>query len=91
MRYTKLLSLLILLSSLCACSTTRTVEPVIQRVEIPIEVPCKTTLPLPPDYNFNKLSRTDTTYDKVSALLADRLLSRGYEAELVAKLNSCIK
>ena len=88
-------NLLISLSAvlISACCTTQ--EPGIkietQKVEVPVVVPCKVAVPTTPAYNFDTLTVDKDIYTKSQALLADRLLHLGYEAELLAALNSCIK
>ena len=76
-----------------ACGTTP--QPGIkietQKVEVPVVVPCKALMPATPQFNFDKLTVDKDIFVKEQALLADRLLHLGYEAELVAALNSCIK
>ena len=75
-----------------ACATDGPViQTVIQKVEIPIAVPCKATVPAKPDFNFDKLTEDQDLFDKTKATLADRKLHLGYESELLAALNSCIK
>jgi hypothetical protein len=74
---------------LAACTTTPTIQTVIQRVEVPIATPCKTETPTAPEYNFPKVLPAQDVFDKTKALLADRKLSLGYEAELLAALQSC--
>lgn len=78
---------------LMGCATTEPpgIQTVVQRVEIPIAVPCKVEIPVPPVYNFDKLTTDNDIYVKSQALLADRLLSIGYETELSVALNSCVK
>lgn len=88
--------LLILLSVLtldgCATMTPEPViKTVIQRVEVPVAVPCKATVPAAPDLNFSKALQSQSIFDKTKSLLADRKLQLGYEVELLAALNSCIK
>lgn len=74
------------------CATTEpAINTVIQTVEVPIAVPCKASVPLKPDFNFDKLSTDHDVFDKTKALLADRKLHMGYEGELLAALTSCIK
>lgn len=65
------------------------VEP--EKVEIPVAVPCKVTIPSSPAFNFDKLVVTQDIYSKTQALLADRWLHMGYEDQLLAALNSCVK
>ncbi len=67
------------------------INTVVQKVEVPIEVPCKATVPVKPDFNFDKLKVEDDIFNKSKAALADRELHLGYETELLGALNSCIK
>lgn len=84
--------MVLLVISLSACAHTEPViNTVIQRVEIPIEVPCKAVVPEKPDFHFPKLKIENDIFDKSKAALADRELHLGYEVELLAALNSCIK
>lgn len=75
----------------CATDTPPGINTVIQKVEIPIAVPCKAEVPPKPDFNFDKLSIDQDIFEKSKAALADRKLHIGYEIELLAALNSCIK
>jgi len=78
--------------SLVGCATREPViNTVIQRVEVPIAVPCKVAVPAKPDLNFDKLTVEQDIFDKTKSVLADRKLTQGYETELLAALNSCIK
>jgi len=72
----------------CA-STTPVVNTVIQKVEVPVMVPCQITPPAPPQYYFDAITAIDELFDKVKALLADRNLHLGYEEELRAALTAC--
>lgn len=77
---------------LTACSTTPPgIKIVTQEVKVPVSVPCKVKTPTKPDFNFDKLKIEDNLETKTRSLLADRLLHLGYETELEAALNSCIK
>ena len=67
------------------------IEVQIQKVEVPVAVPCKAVIPTAPKDNFDKLTTQNDLFTKDQALLADRLLHLGYETELLAALNSCIK
>ena len=81
--------IVILLLSACATSEPG-IKVVVQKVEIPIAVPCKVSRPELPKYNFDSLTIDDDIFIKSKALLADRLLHLGYENELAVALNSCI-
>ena len=77
---------------MAGCATTEpAIKIVTQRVEVPVSVPCKAVVPTPPDLNFAKVTPDQDVFEKTKALLADRKLQLGYETELVAALNSCIK
>ena len=85
--------LLVPVIAVVGCATTQppVIKTVIQKVEVPIAVPCKVTIPNKPDYNFEKLTVDQDIFEKTKALLADRKLSQGYETDLDAALNSCVK
>lgn len=78
---------------LSACATTQepVINTVIQKVEVPIATPCKAVVPTKPDFSFPKLKQSQDIFDKSKTLLSDRKLHLGYETELLAALNSCIK
>ena len=75
----------------CATTEKPVITTVIQKVEVPIAVPCKVEIPAKPAFNFNELKEEQDIFDKVKALLADLKLHAGYEEELNAALNSCVK
>lgn len=84
----------IALISLTACATTApdpVINTVIQQTDIPVPVYCKAAIPVAPVFSFPKLQLSDNIYDKSKVLLADKKLHEGYEIELLAALNSCIK
>ena len=85
----------ILLLGVLAISGCATTEPVIkvvtQEVKVFVAMPCKETVPVTPDFCFVKLSDTDDIFTQTKCLLSDRKLSIGYEVELLAKLNACVK
>ena len=70
-------------------ATAPVIQTVIQKVEVPIAVPCKAEEPSKPDFNFDKLKEEDNIFDKSKAVLADRKLHQSYETELGAALKSC--
>jgi hypothetical protein len=75
---------------LSGCATKEpTINTVIQKVEIPIAVPCKVETPVRPEFNFDKLSVDQDLFEKTRALLADIKLHIAYETELRAALKSC--
>jgi hypothetical protein len=81
---------LILLLAGCA-TTTPGINTVIQKVEIPIAVPCKVEIPTKPVFNFGTLTIEHDIFDKTKSALADIRLHIAYEIELLAALNSCVK
>lgn len=85
-----ILTLLVFLSA-CASGPPPVMAPLIQKVEIPIPVPCKVDIPQKPKFNFNSLTTEQDIFEKTRAILADIRLHFAYEAELSAALNSCIK
>lgn len=79
---------------LTACATKPpepVIQTVIQKVEIPIAVPCNAVIPAVPEFGFSSLLETDNIFLKVQTLLADRELHIGYETLLLAALESCVK
>lgn len=87
-------SKLVLLSVLllAACQTPQPgIKTVIQKVEVPVAVPCKEVIPLEPAFYFDKLVPNTDIYGQAQALSADRLLHKGYEEELLAALTACVK
>ena len=61
-----------------------------QRVAVPVFVPCVTSAPQPPVYEFDKLPSTATNGEMVLALARDWSLGRKYEVELEAVISRCI-
>lgn len=86
---TIIFSTVVIISVGCATPPPPVIQTVIQRVEVPIPIPCKAETPAKPDFNFDKLKEEDSIFDKVKSLLADRKLSEGYQRELSAALESC--
>lgn len=67
------------------------VEPQVQyvRVEMPVQVPCRTPEVAVPPWAAAGLRKTDSLEVKVRALLAERLQRIGYEKQLVAAVSAC--
>jgi hypothetical protein len=87
-----LFPLLILSAAMYGCSTVAHepgIKTVIQRVEVPIYMPCAAEIPEKPKFNFDNLKLDNDLFDKVKALLSDRHLHIGYQEELLAALKSC--
>ena len=64
-------------------------EPRIVRVEVPVQVPCRTDPVAVPAWAAAGLSQSDSLEVKVRALLAERRQRRGYERELLAATEAC--
>jgi hypothetical protein len=77
---------------LTGCATTQQpIKVVTQEVKIPIAMPCTAPMPVTPTFCFDKLLPTQDVYEKVQCMLSDLQLHLGYEIELNASLNSCVK
>ena len=57
---------------LVGCTTSPTIKTVVQRVEIPIAIPCKAQAPVKPEFNFGKLSEEQAIDEKAKALLNEK-------------------
>ncbi len=87
---TSIIIFFIILLSGCATQAP-VVEVRTQIVKVPVTVLCDVKIPVKPNYNFDKLTQDDSLFDKVKALLADRILRDAYELELAVALNTCVK
>lgn len=59
------------------------------RVEVPVQVPCRTPDLAVPHWAAASLRKTDSLEVKVRALLAERRQRIGYEKELAASAGAC--
>lgn len=84
---TKLIVTCAMLATVSACSTTDRIETL--EVKVPVEVPCQISIPEKPDYDFDKLDKSDNIFKKVQALLSDRLKEKVYQRTLETALTSC--
>ena len=64
-------------------------EPRIVRVEVPVEVPCRTDPVAVPPWAAEGLRQADSLEVKVRALPAERRQRIGYERELLAANEAC--
>lgn len=71
----------------CAGKFERQVQYV--RVEVPVQVPCRTPEVALPPWAADGLRKTDSLEVKVRALLAERRQRIGYERELIAANVAC--
>lgn len=80
---------LVLILGLAGCAGK--VEPQVQyvRVEVPVQVPCRTPEVSVPHWAAAGLRKTDSLEVKVRALLAERRQRIGYERLLEASASSC--
>jgi len=86
------LYIILILSVLSGCAATKQ-EPLIvtKEVQIPVRVKCTTATPIVPKWAVDMVKKGSDIYTQMQALIADRVLSKAYEAELVAALESCKK
>lgn len=73
----------------CAGKPAVEPEPRIVRIEVPIEVPCRTKEVAVPPWAAAGLKAGDSLEVKVRALLAERRQRIGYERELLAANEAC--
>jgi hypothetical protein len=87
-KLTKLAGLAVLLM-LGGCASTP--APAIQRVDVPVPVPCVKAgaVPKRPEYAVEKLEATASDGEKVLALTIDWPRGRKYEGELEALIAGC--
>ena len=85
------LILLWVMVALAGCAGKPAVEPEprIVRVEVPVEVPCRTKEVAVPPWAAAGLAAGDSLEMKVRALLAERRQRIGYERELLAANEVC--
>jgi len=81
--------LLVVLALLLAGCAGRQPEVRTVRVEVPVQVPCKTQEVAVPPWAVDGLKKSDSLELKVRALLADRRQRIGYERQLVATARAC--
>lgn len=79
--------LILLLLSGCASQSVKPIQ--VQRIEIPIAMPCITPTPQQPAFNIPQLKQSDDIFVKTKSILADIELHVAYETELLAALLSC--
>ncbi|WP_313650431.1 hypothetical protein [Pseudomonas soli] len=81
--------LFVLALALAGCSGR--IEPQVQyvRVEVPVQVPCRTPEVAVPPWAAAGLRKTDSLEVKVRALLAERRQRIGYERQLEASILIC--
>lgn len=72
--------------ALAGCASTPHVP---ERVEVPIQVPCRVTVPPEPVWATATLAKDASIFDQVKALLSERRQRIAFEAKLDAAARSC--
>lgn len=87
----KIFQKLFLLAGLLLAGCAGKLEPEVRtvRIEVPVQVPCRTPEIAMPPWATAGLSKTDSLEVKVRALLAERRQRIGYEKQLEAGMASC--
>ncbi|WP_325438067.1 hypothetical protein [Pseudomonas nitroreducens] len=81
--------LLVLVVALAGCAGQVEPEPRTVRVEVPVEVPCRSPAVEVPTWATGSLQKRDSLQTKVRALLAELEQRKGYEVQLQAALRAC--
>lgn len=79
----------LLFLSLFATGCAFSKAPDVVRVEVPISVPCKMPLIQKPAFAVDALQYGSDIWAQMSALRAERLQRKAYEAELEAATKAC--
>lgn len=82
---------LLIVVALAVAGCVGQVEPQVQyvRVEVPVQVPCRTPAVTNPPWAAAGLRRSDSLELKVRALLAERRQRIGYEKQLEVAFAAC--
>lgn len=75
----------------CASAPKETVKVETVPVNVPVYVACEAKVPTKPDYVTQNVPGNASIYEKMQALLSDRLLSLIYEKELEGALDICTR
>lgn len=86
MNLSAILTSSILLLAGCA---TRECAPRVERIEVPVSVPCKVAMPARPALPTDTLSVEAPIWDQMTALRAERKELRAYVVKLEAVINGC--
>ncbi len=73
----------------CATAPRETVKVETVKVNVPVYIPCEANVPTKPDYVTQNVPSSASIYEKMQALLSDRLLSLTYEKELEGAITLC--
>ena len=77
------------LVTMAACIALAGCAAVPQRYEVPVQVPCRVTVPEKPVWATESLKPDADIFDKVKALLAERRQRQAYETKLEAAAKAC--
>lgn len=86
MKILNLPGMAILAVVLAGCSSA---PPALQRVEVPVMVPCVGDVPQQPEYEFDQSPASATDGEIILALARDWTRGRAYEARLEAAIVGC--
>lgn len=73
----------------CAGQVAEPPEPAVVRVEVPVQIPCRTERVQRPVFAVDVLPIGATIAEQMRALRADRLQRKGYEVRLEAAIEAC--
>lgn len=80
---------LALLLTGCAGQVADAPEPQVVRVEVPVQIPCRTERVQRPMFAVDVLPIGATIAEQMRALRAERLQRKGYEVRLEAAIEAC--
>lgn len=73
----------------CAGQVAEPPEPQLVRVEVPVQIPCKTERVQRPAFAVDSLRLGASIAEQMRALRAERLQRKGYEVRLEAAIDAC--
>ncbi|MBZ9667803.1 hypothetical protein H3221_023965 [Pseudomonas sp. LMG 31766] len=85
----RLIAVLCLALAGCAGQVDGPSEPQVVRVEVPVQVPCRTERVQRPVFAVDVLPIGASIAEQMRALRADRLQRKGYELRLEAAVEAC--
>lgn len=85
----RLIAVLCLALAGCAGQVAEPPEPQVVRVEVPVQIPCRTERVQRPVFAVDVLPIGATIAEQMRALRADRLQRKGYELRLEAAIEAC--
>lgn len=79
----------LLISACMLLAGCTSAPPALQRVEVPVMVPCVGEVPARPTYEFDRLPASSTDGELILALARDWTRGRKYEGELEVAIAGC--